>query len=224
MKHVTVILERDHDEQLAAAARALADLLGSDVATLSVGQGPRDHEREVLEALGADEDAVAIAVAVRDTDSLGWRLITHTHLPVLVVPSACANAQKHISHVLLPLDGSARTAAAVAAVTRAALDAGAQVRATHVFTPATVPAFWDQVAHTQQQWSREFLLRNLPGAVRLDLHRGGTTEQVLAEAAQSDVDLVVLGWSQDLAAGHADTVRHALTDSEVPVLLVGVAR
>ena len=224
MSHVIAVLEQHDDHQVVAAAESLAHLLGADSVRLPVPDGePAARLRAVLDALGAG-DVVGAALTAHGADPLCWELVTRTSVPVLVVPRACEGTMSAISRVLLPLDGSAETAACVADVAHRALDAGASVVATHVFNADNVPAFWDQVAHTQQQWTREFLLRNLPEAVELDLRRGGPADEVMAEATRSGVDLVVVGWAQDLAEGRAATVRHALTHGRVPVLLVGTRR
>jgi nucleotide-binding universal stress UspA family protein len=136
------------------------------------------------------------------------------------VPRAAAGTAGRLARVLLPLDGAPGTAAGVARLVGSALAGGAEVVALHVFEPATVPAFWDHAGHTDVEWSHEFLRRNLPREVRLDLRRGDPAHEVLAEVEREDADLVLVGWGQDLAAGRAATVREALSECPVPVLLV----
>ncbi len=125
-----------------------------------------------------------------------------------------------VSRVLLPLDGSTETASAVADMARRAVAAGASVAAVHVFDAANAPAFWDQAAHGHTSWSREFLDRHHLDGVELDLRRGRPAEEVLAGAEQWGADLIVMAWDHDLGAGHARTVRRAVTQGTVPVLLV----
>jgi hypothetical protein len=41
-------------------------------------------------------------------------------------------------------------------------------------------------------------------------------------AAEEDVDLVVLSWSQDTSSGHATVIRDVLGGSRLPVMLLPV--
>jgi len=225
--HVTAVLERDDeprpvsvDRQVIAAAEALAHLLGVDTARLRVPPGPSsERAAAVLTALAA-EDVTGSAMSARGPEPLCWDVITHIATPVVVVPRNSKRMMRGISRVLLPMDGTQATAAGVADLAQRALDAGATVVGVHVFDTGTVPAFWDQAAYSHKEWTREFLRRNLPDAVELDLRSGRPAEEVLAEAEHDGVDLIVVGWGQDLTPGRAATVRQALTHGRVPVLLV----
>jgi nucleotide-binding universal stress UspA family protein len=227
VKHVTAVLERDDesrpvsvDRQVLAAADAIAHLLTIDTETLPVRPGPAvDRADVVLQALAAD-DVAAAAMSARGPEPLCWDVIGQIAAPVVVVPRSSKQMMPKVSRVLLPMDGTAATAASVSGLAQRALDSGAHVVATHVFDPSTVPAFWDQAAYSGQEWTREFLRRNLPAGVELDLRSGRPAEEVVAEAERDDVDLIIIGWGQDLGAGRAATVRHALTQGRVPVLLV----
>lgn len=227
MKHVAAILERDDeavptsiDRQVVAAAETLAHLLAVPTRRLPVPPGsPSDRVELVLNAL-ADEDVAAAALSARGPEPICWDVIAQVTPPVVVVPRSSRRMMRRVSRVLLPMDGTRATAAGVADLAQRALDAGATVGATHVFDPTTVPAFWDQAAYSGEEWTREFARRNLPDGVALDLRRGRPAEEVLAEAEQAGVDLIILGWGQDLSAGRAATVRHALMHGRVPVLLV----
>jgi nucleotide-binding universal stress UspA family protein len=64
-------------------------------------------------------------------------------------------------------------------------------------------------------------MRNLPEGVELELLRGVPAEEIVAAAEAHHADLVVLGWSQRLSAGRAPTVRRALVEGSVPVMLLG---
>lgn len=227
MTHVTAVLERGDesrpvsvDRQVLAAAQTLARLLGIDSRRLLVPPGAAPARAGVvLDALAA-EDVAAAAMSAKGPEPVCWDVITHVAAPLLVVPRRSTRVMRAISRVLLPLDGTTAAAAAVADLAGRALDSGASVVAVHTFDPGNVPAFWDQAAYSHQEWTREFARRNLPDAVELDLRRGRPPEEVLAEAEGDGVDLIILGWGQDLAPGRAATVRHVLTRGSVPVLLV----
>jgi nucleotide-binding universal stress UspA family protein len=227
--HVTAVLERDDelrpvsvDRQVVAAAEALAHLLGADTLRLRVPPGPSsDRAGAVLEAL-AEEEVAGSAMSARGPEPICWDVITQIATPVIVVPRNSNQVMRGVSHVLLPMDGTQATAAGVADMAQRALDAGATVVGVHVFDTGNIPAFWDQAAYSHQEWTREFARRHLPEAVELDLRSGRPAEEVLAHAEQDGVDLIIIGWGQDLSVGRAATVRHALTHGHTPVVLVPI--
>lgn len=231
MRHVTAVLERDDeslpaslDRQVVAAAEAIAHLLRAEARPLRLPSRPAvDRAGLVLEALAADDVAAAV-LSAKGPEPLCWDVITQIAKPVVVVPRSSRRTMRRISRVLLPLDGTHTSAASVADLAQRAVDAGATVIATHVFDAGTVPAFWDQAAHSGKEWTREFALRHLPDAVTLDLRSGRPADEVLAQAEQDGVDLIIIGWGQNLSAGRAETVRHALTNGQAPVLLVSNAQ
>ena len=63
-----------------------------------------------------------------------------------------------------------------------------------------------------------------PERVRLELRVGAPEEHLLDVADQVGADLIVLGWRQDLAEGHAAVVREAVTRARVPVMLLPIGR
>jgi hypothetical protein len=216
---VLAVLEDPHDDDVRATARALADLVSAGTRSFDVPEGaPADRVAAVVAALG--RDVVAAVLSDRRSSPLCWTVVQRTGTPVLVLPRAGTGAPAGITRVLLPLDGSPGTAAGVAPWARWVLAGGARLLPVHVFDPDTVPAFWDQAAHSGEHWTEEFLRRNLPAAADLDLCRGATPEQVVATARRERADLVLIGWGGDLAEGRAATVRHLLTRGTAPVLLV----
>lgn len=224
MNNVLAVLERDKDPQVVAAAEAIASMLGVGTRSLRVPDTDGSHRaRTVMEALAA-EDVVAAALSARGSDPVCWEVMTQVATPLVVLPRGSRRTLRAVNRVLLPLDGSPETATGVAVMAHRALEAGADVVAVHVFDAATVPAFWDQSAHSHTHWTREFLRRNLPEAVELDLRSGRPAEQVLAEADRNRVDLIIIAWGRDLSSGRADTVRHALTHGLAPVLLLDIGR
>lgn len=225
MDRLIVVLEQDPDPRLRPAAESVAPLLDAHVSTLHVPATLAYGDRAELVVQTLDEGGVAgAAISARGTEPVLWDVITRVTCPVLVLPRRGPDALREVTRVLLPLDGAPETAAAVAGVADRAVTAGATVVAVHVFDALTVPAFWDQAAHTHQHWTREFLRRNLPGEVELDLRSGRPAEEVLMEADESGADLVVVAWAQELGGGRARTVRRALTEGSTPVLLVSAAR
>jgi nucleotide-binding universal stress UspA family protein len=143
--------------------------------------------------------------------------------PVLVVPPdvTVADGGRPIRRVLVPLEGSQESTDAIAASLRDLAGAGVELVGVHVFDTTTVPRFWDRPGHTEQTWAAEFLSRwcTEPG-VDLHLRRGSAPTTIVEIAGSGQVDLIALGWAQDLSPGRAEVVRAVLTHACVPVLLV----
>lgn len=220
MTHVIALLERDEDPQVVAASETLAALLGVGTSQLQLLAGHTAEQVSRLLGELSGPDVAAVVLSAGTSGAVCWQLLPSITRPALVIPARCDRSLHRIERVLLPLDGAETKVSAVARIARLALEVGAEVRAVHVFNQNTVPAFWDQSAHAHRQWTREFLARNLPDAVTLDLRRGRPVEEVLAEAGHLQVDLIVLAWSKDLGEGRASVVRGALELGTVPVLLV----
>lgn len=225
-REVVAVLERDDEDQVVSGAAALADMLDAAPVPLRVGAaaaaaGAEAHRRAavVLDALSPDH-VVGAVLRARQDDALLVDVATGARVPLLVIPAGVRGTISSLRRVLVPLDGSAATAAEVRPLVGSALDAGADVVAVHVFDTSTTPAFWDQAAHSHRTWTREFMRRHGLDRVRLDLRRGQPVVEVLAEAGRGDVDVVLLGWGQDLGIGRAPVVR-ALLEAAVPLLLTG---
>jgi hypothetical protein len=177
--------------------------------------------------LGAlDSPGTVLAVLARDERPRPiWRRVAHRSArPVVLVPAAARGRRPEIRRVLLPLDGTAKSAAAVAGAVEQFARAGVDLVVLHVFDAETVPRFWDQAAHAGQAWAEEFLARYCaqPG-VRLELRTGVAGEHVLDVAAAERADMIAPGWSQQLGPGRVRTVGRALLDAVIPVMLVPMA-
>jgi hypothetical protein len=153
---------------------------------------------------------------------LAWPVLQQARKPVVVVPSVVTeHGHWQLTRALIPLDGTAESADAVTGTVGLLSDAGVDLVVLHVFDAATVPRFWDHHGHADQVWQSEFLARycDRPG-VRMQWRSGTPGEHVLDVAAAEHSDLIALGWSQRLDAGHARTVRRTVEQSPVPVLLL----
>jgi hypothetical protein len=232
-----------------ATARAIAHLSSGTVEALHVG----DHDAAVAEAArqagvtlhtvaGQAVDVLAhasladevvaivlgapdVARATRRAESTALQLITVLEKPAVLVPREGAGGPAVISRILVPLDGTACSAAALDGLVRLAADATVEIVVAHVHEERALPAFSDHLAHEVRAWSEEFLARNCASApdAKLELRVGEPHEHVLDILRHSGCGLVALGWSQDLAAGRAAVVRRMLADSPVPVLLIPVS-
>ena len=199
----------------------------------------------VLEVIGeaaAGEDVAAIVIGIKDSAArlppaadIAVALVTSLEKPIVVVPPNAA-VGRHIGSVLVALDGTSASTAALREVMELATAAEVKVVVAHVYEERSLPAFNDQLPHEVRAWREEFLARHYPSAsasasrsaASLELRVGEPHEHLLDILRTSDCDLVALGWSQSLAGRHGAVVRHMLAESPVPVLLtpvsIGVAR
>jgi nucleotide-binding universal stress UspA family protein len=151
-------------------------------------------------------------------------VITRLLKPVVVVPPDAVQ-RGTLKRVLVPLEGTAPTSLAPKGLIELAHDADVEVVVVHVHDAATLPAFTDQPQHEARAWREEFVARYCPwgiGKVSLQVRLGRPEEEILRAVAETEADLVALGWAQDLAAGRAPVVRELLERGRTPVLLVPV--
>ena len=89
-----------------------------------------------------------------------------------------------------------------------------------VFEPHTVPRFLDGVPD-EIVWRDEFLAQHCSDlGIRLETRPGPTVLALLDVAAREDVDVIALGWRQNLAPAHAQIVREVLQRARRPVALI----
>lgn len=209
-----------------STAAAVAEITRAQVRRVSPA-GDLSAERavgQVLRALHSPGTLLVVLAGDELSRPIWWRVVQRSARPVILVPPAARGRRPGIRRVLVPLDGTAESAAAVAETVEQFARAGVDLVVLHVFDAATVPRFWDQAAHARRAWEEEFLARYCaqPGA-RLELRSGVAGEHVLDVAEAERADMIALGWSQQLDPGRASTVRRAVLDAVVPVMLVPMA-
>lgn len=193
---------------------------------LRVAHGP------VVDALvdvARADDVLALVLGARGSP-LGRKPLGSTALavamsvskPVLVVPPE-ARSPGQLKRVLVPLEGGRSHAprAIVALAEGTELD----VFVLHVLEEESLPRFTDQPQHEYPAQAHEFLRRFCPwgiDSVHFEIRVGRSDELVPVVAEQLDVDVIALGWAQELAPDRAPIVRAALDRAHVPVLLVPV--
>jgi nucleotide-binding universal stress UspA family protein len=232
-----------------AAGRAVADLFGAELEAIHVRErafatasaaaraaGMPLHVRrgptaDVLRAAMLPADVEALVIGARSTPagrrpvgSTALELITSTPKPVVVVPPDL-RLPATIDSILVPLDGSPATAAALADTIELARGSDVAVIVLHVREEAALHPFSDQPQHEVRAWAEEFVARYCRCPLEeVDLHLrvGVPREEVARVIDETGADLIVLGWSQTVAPGRAAVVRETLTRSPVPVMLVPV--
>ncbi|MGN6610571.1 MAG: universal stress protein [Angustibacter sp.] len=209
---------------LVDVAAAVATLMRARVREVEVPAGPPERTaRAVLEALERRDVLVGVVPADADPRAASWRIMREATKPLVLLPPDLPAGQPSIGRVLVPLDGSRECAHAVEHTVELCRRAGVDLVVLHVFGPATTPPYWDQDAHALKTWSEEFLTRHVtaPG-VRLEVRVGQPEQNVVEVAEGLGADLIALGWSQRLDGGRARTVRRAVVEARVPVMLVPV--
>ncbi len=249
---IAAIDDSEAAQPVLTVARRVADLFGDSLLALhvssddvptavrhsaaTVGAPVRvchgDATSEITAAAGA-ADVRGIVVGRRRPDGRGrgigdtaLALIQTLAKPVVVVPPNANVRRRRLQRLLVPLDGTGETAAAVERLL-ATIAGRLEVVALHVLEPDAIPAFSDQLAHEPDAWRAEFRRRWLPAddaTVTLETRVGRASDVIRACSREFDVDLVALGWKQELAHGRAQVVASLLTDAETPVLLLPLAR
>jgi nucleotide-binding universal stress UspA family protein len=144
--------------------------------------------------------------------------------PVLVVPpGARLPRAERFERVLIPLEGSATSSAAIRPELRALGKEGVAITVLHVLPTGTAPKFWDQAGHAGQIWASEFLARwcEQPGT-EFRVRRGEVVPVILDAASSEHADLIALGWSQKMSGDRARVVREIVGQADIPVLLTPV--
>lgn len=207
-------------------AQSTAESAGLTLRTL-----PRPIVEQLLDQT-RPEEVVALVLGARGTPSdrrpLGSTAVaiaTSLRKPVVVVPPNTRTTGA-LRRALIPIEGGLSASLTPRAIVELAQGAELEVVVLHVHEPTSLPAFTDQPQHEHSAWAREFVRRCCPwgiGAVRLEVRIGSAEELVPLVAEQERVDIIALGWAQELAEGGAQIVRAALARGKVPVMLVPVA-
>ena len=139
--------------------------------------------------------------------------------PVVAVPPE-ERVRAPLRRVLFPLDGTRGVSTGVRSLIAMCRAADIEVVAVHVFEAKTVPRFLDGLQDAAV-WHDEFLAQHCAElGVRLRTAPGPTAPALLRVADEYDVDVIALGWHQNLFPSHARVVRHVLTQADRPVALV----
>jgi nucleotide-binding universal stress UspA family protein len=168
---------------------------------------------EAIAQAASGEDVAAIVIGTRGSPASGpttgsttTALVTSLDKPIVVVPPN-AVVGHHIESVLVALDGTGASTAALQEIMELASAAELEIVVAHVYEQRSLPAFSDQLPHEVRAW-----------------REGEPREHLLDILRASRCKLVALGWSQNLTGGHAAVVRQMLAESPVPVLLMPTSR
>jgi nucleotide-binding universal stress UspA family protein len=164
----------------------------------------------------------------RGLGSVAQAVIEGARCPVVLVPPRRGERPWRLGRVLLPQDGTAAAATAVAPAAELATRAGASMVALYVASEhaagrTSTPAYVDQAHHEWPAWADEFLAQVCSGCgwpvpMRLTVHTGDPGARVLT--ASGDADLVVMAWHGRMDGDRARTLRTLLEATRCPVMLV----
>jgi hypothetical protein len=182
----------------------------------------------LLEVIGSPDVVGAVVGARglpggrRPVGHAALHIVEHVDKPVVVVPPDIADHACPIRRLLLPLEGTEESSRPIVERLSSFVDHELEMIVLHVFTPETMPRVLDRPVRDLQLWGDEFGARYGPSGARVEYRVGIVGDQVARVVADEAVDMVVLSWSQDVSAGHAEVVRDVVSRSTVPVLLVPV--
>lgn len=200
--------------------QALADRLG---VPLDVGTGPVGDR--LLTALADDEVVVGVVGAratpggARPVGHTALRLLEHARTPIVVVPPDADPDAGAIGRILVPLEGSTPSSDAVLHALVPLLAGPVELVALHVVGSGSALVL-DHSRWDLDLWKEEFRARHCPVAARVRVASGSVGDAVREATEREAVDLVALGWGQDLGPDHAAVVRDVLSHSRLPVLLL----
>jgi hypothetical protein len=139
----------------------IARLAGGEVrpVRLAAGLSPQQAARQVMRALHQPRTVSGVLASGEPSRPLWQRVTQQSAKPIVLVPAEARDQPPRIRRILLPLDGTIRSASAVAGTAEQLARSGAELVVLHVFDAQTVPKFWNQHAHAGQAWEQEFLAR-----------------------------------------------------------------
>ena len=220
---VLAVLGRGDEGPVTGTAEVIARLADGQVRPLRLAAdlSPGRAADRVIRALHRPSTLTGVLPGDERWRQLWQPVAQRSAKPVVLVPAGARRLPRRIRRVLLPLDGTARSAAAAAEAAERFARGGAELVVLHVFDAETVPKFWNQHAHASQAWEQEFLARYcaLPMA-RLELRSGAAAEHMAKVAGAEQADMIALAWSQRLDPGRAAAVRQTILEAEVPVMLI----
>lgn len=182
----------------------------------------------LIDELGA-EDVEAAVVGSRSVDAkapglghVAEELLTRADRPLVVVPPRAPDPADGAGRILVPLDGTEPTTAALLPLAERLALAGATIVIVHVFDAESLPPFIESFEDLEVI-AAELARRHLPGLARhCELRVGAPAAEVARVVDDERPDLVLLAWHQDLAPDHASVMRRLLHDTQIPLVVVPV--
>jgi nucleotide-binding universal stress UspA family protein len=225
-------------------ARNLREVLdGLDASSLRIESG---EVVQTIVAKSAEPDVIMVVLTTDGTaieqgshlGSVAKGVIVGTTKPVLLVRPAASWKPRELRRLLLPVDGTPKTAAALKPAAELARRLGAALDLLHVAGPQAqapeergsigAPRYVDQPQHEWPNWAGEVgerlarLAAECPREVEVQafLAHGDIDAEIERFAVQHGADAVVLVRRSQLQSGRARTLRSMLERSSCPVLIL----
>jgi nucleotide-binding universal stress UspA family protein len=225
-------------------ARNLREVLdGLDASSLRIESG---EVVQTIVAKSAEPDVIMVVLTTDGTaiehgshlGSVAKGVIVGTTKPVLLVRPAASWTPRELRRLLLPVDGTPKTAAALKPAAELARRLGAALDLLHVAGPQGqapeergsigAPRYVDQPQHEWPNWAGEMgerlarLAAECPREVEVQafLAHGDVGAEIERFAVQHGADAVVLVRRSQLQPGRARTLRSVLERSSCPVLIL----
>lgn len=195
----------------------------------------------------AEESDVVLLVLTTHVDSIregrhlgsvAQAVVVGANSPVLLVRPEAGLAYRELRRLLLPVDGTPKTAAALQPATELAKHLGASVDLLYVAGPSRftseergsigAPRYVDQQQHDWPNWATEAAERlarccaNCPPEVPVQvfLTNGNIADEIERFATEHASDAIVLVRRSRLQTGRATTLRRVLERAPCPVLVL----
>jgi nucleotide-binding universal stress UspA family protein len=233
-----------HEGASAQDVRAELQRVGSgrlEDGILRFGRG--DVVQEILTAAADPRILVVVLTTHVKPERAGRRLgsvaegvIVGTDRPVLLVRPEAERSLRALHRLLLPIDGTPKTAEGLRPATDLAARLGASLDLLYVAGPDAAPSeagsvgapqYLDHPQHDWPAWEAEVMERlvactECPASVPVAayLAHGDVSEEIDHFAVEHDVDAIVLVRRSHLQQGHALTLRAVLRRAPCPVLVV----
>ena len=167
------------------------------------------------------------------------RIVARTKRPVLIVKHESANLVRGLKRLLVPVDGTPKTAAALHPVMELAAVLGAAIDLLYVAAPdqkapeergsVTAPRYVDQPQHEWPEWAAEVVNRlatccaGCPDEVpvRIFLAQGEIGAEIARFAAENQTDAIVLVRRSRFQPDRAKVIRSVLGQTSCFVIIVG---
>ncbi|WP_447987129.1 universal stress protein [Nitrospira sp. Nam74] len=171
--------------------------------------------------------------------STAYGILTNTPCAIVLVPPGRGQGPWSLRHLLLPHDGTPRSAIAIRPMADLARRSNARVTVLHVASAAArpseepgtfeAPRYLDQPQHEWPAWGREFLHRawaagQPPSEVTLQtvFCTEGIGEAIMRFASEHETDLIALAWRCRLDPQRALTIRSIIRHARCPALIYPV--
>jgi nucleotide-binding universal stress UspA family protein len=172
--------------------------------------------------------------------SVAEKVVARTSRPVLLVkPEPATAGARSLKRLLVPVDGTPKTAAALQPVTELAAAFGAAIDLLYVASPeqeaptergsVTAPRYIDQPQHEWPLWAAEAIDRlatccagcppEVP--VRIFLAQGEIGDEIARFATENQTDAIVLVRRSRFQPGRAKVIRSVLSQTSCLVIVVG---